>query len=151
LTSKKKTEEQLVRIAPLGELRAYTISEHELEKLEQGAPVSDLFTIGLCLLSCAVTILATLLSASLSGTTLTLFFCTLLITGLIGGICTFLGWHGRINTRDLAREIRARLPAVPAVQQVSSAPVTAPPTVQTSSQPPLTEPPPVSPPPPINS
>src|SRR5947208_3487427 len=34
LAAKKKTDEQVVRIAPLGELRAYTISEHELEKLE---------------------------------------------------------------------------------------------------------------------
>ena len=38
MAAKKKIEEQLVRVAPLGELRAYTISEHELEKLEQGAP-----------------------------------------------------------------------------------------------------------------
>src|SRR5437764_971381 len=43
LAARKKTEEQVVRVAPLGELRAYTISEHELERLEQGGPVSDLF------------------------------------------------------------------------------------------------------------
>lgn len=51
MAAKKKTEEQVVRVAPLGELRAYTIWEHELEQLEQGAPVSDLLTIGLCLRS----------------------------------------------------------------------------------------------------
>jgi hypothetical protein len=51
LAARKKTEEQVVRVAPLGGLRAYTISEHELEKLKQGAPISDLLTIGLCLLS----------------------------------------------------------------------------------------------------
>src|SRR5205823_6471683 len=69
VAAKKKADEQVVRVAPLGELRAYTISEHELEKLEQGAPVSDLLTIGLCLSSASVTLLATLLSTSLAGTT----------------------------------------------------------------------------------
>lgn len=81
-----KKKEQLVRVAPLGELRAYTISEHELEKLEQGTPVSHLLTIGLCLLSAALTILVTILSTSLPGQTLTMFFSALLIVGLIGAI-----------------------------------------------------------------
>lgn len=116
-----------MRVAPLGELRAYTISEHELERLEQGAPVSDLLTIGLCLLSAALTLLAALLSTSLSGTTLTLFFCALLITGLIGLICTFLGWRGRISTKELGRQIRARMPDVPVVQQIPPVPMTEPP------------------------
>jgi hypothetical protein len=77
LAARKKPEEQVVRVAPLGELRAYTISEHELEKLEQGAPVSDLLTIGFCLLSIAATILVALLSTSMPDLTMTLFFCTL--------------------------------------------------------------------------
>lgn len=112
-----------MRVAPLGELRAYTISEHELERLEQGAPVSDLLTIGLCLLSAALTLLATLLSTSLSGTKLTLFFCALLITGLVGVICTLLGCRGRISTKELGRQIRSRMPDAPVVQQVPPEPM----------------------------
>jgi hypothetical protein len=122
LAARKKSEEPRVRIAPLGELRAYTISEQELEKLEQGAPVSDLLTIGLCLLSAALTLLATLLSTSLPGQTFVLFFCALLILGLGGAICTFLGWRLRTSTRELAREIRARMPAAPSVQEVPLVP-----------------------------
>jgi hypothetical protein len=118
LATKKKSEEQLVRVAPLGELRAYTISEHELEKLEQGTPVGHLLTIGLCLLSAAVTIVATLFSTSLTGQTLTLFFCALLIFAIIGCICTYLGWRARVSTKELARQIRARMPDAPSVQQV---------------------------------
>ena len=124
MAAKKKTEEQVVRVAPLGELRAYTISEHELEKLEQGAPVSDLLTIGLCLLSADVTVLATLLSTPLAGQSLTLFFCALLIFGISGGICTFLGWRLRTHTRELVRVIRARMPDAPSVQQVPPEPMT---------------------------
>ncbi len=118
MAARKKTEDQVVRVAPLGELRAYTISEHELDKLEQGTSGSDLFTIGLCLLSSAVTLLATLLSTSLSGETLTLFFCSFLIVGLGGAICTFLGWRMRTSTKELVRRIRARMPDAPSVQQV---------------------------------
>jgi hypothetical protein len=146
LAAKKKTEEQVVRIAPLGELRAYVISEHELEKLEKGAPISDLLTIGLCLLSAALTVLITLLSTSLSGTTLTLFFCGLLISGLIGAICTFLGWRGRTSTREMARQIRARRPDAPAVQQITPEPVTGPPPVQAEPQSPSPPTPPPGPP-----
>lgn len=114
----------------MGELRAYTISEHELEKLEQGAPVSDLLTIGLCLLSAAVTLLATILSTKLEGQTFTLFFCALLIVGLGGAICTFLGWHLRTSTKELVRQIRARMPAAPSVHELPPeppSPSTAPP------------------------
>jgi hypothetical protein len=127
LAARRRSEEQVVRVAPLGELRAYTISEHELEKLEQGTPVSDLLTIGLCLLSAALTILATLLSTPLSGQTLTLFFCALLIFAIGGGICAFLGWRLRASTKELARRIRARMPDVPAVQQLPSEPPSGPP------------------------
>ena len=108
----------VIRTAPLGELRAYTISEHELEKLEQGAPVSDLATIGLCLLSAAVTLLVTILSTSLPDKHYVLFFCSLLITAIAGGICTFIGWRGRVSTKALGRQIRDRMPAVPGIQQL---------------------------------
>lgn len=118
MAAKRRDAEPRVRIAPLGELRAYTISEYELDKLEQGTPISDLLTIGLCLLSAALTLLTTLLSAPLPQLPLLLFFCTLLIFGLGGAICTFLGWRLRTSTRDLAREIRARMPDAPAVLQV---------------------------------
>src|SRR5262249_32742650 len=91
---------------------------HEMEQLESGAPVSDLLTIGLCLLSAALTLLATLLSTSLTAVTLPLFFSAFLITSIIGGICTHLGWRGRGRTGELARRIRPRLPPAPGMKKV---------------------------------
>lgn len=125
MAARRRSADQRVRVAPLGELRAYTISEHELEKLEQGSPVSDLLTIGLCLLSVAVTLLSTLLSTTLPDKTFLLFFCALLIFGLMGAICTFLGSRLRISTKELAQQIRARLPDAPSVEE---APPESPPT-----------------------
>lgn len=133
----------MVRVVPLGELRAYTIWDHELDRFEHGTPVSDLLTIGLCLLSAAVTILATLLSASLPGDKFTLFFCALLIVAISGAVCTFLGWRLRTSTKELVRQIRARMPDAPSVQQVPPESPTGSPPVQTSSQ--STTPPPEPP------
>lgn len=124
MVARKRNTEPLFRVAPLGELRAYTISEHELEKLEQGTPISDLLTIGLCLLSAALTLLVTLLSTSLPSQIYTLFFCAFLIVGLGGGICIFPGWRLRTSTKELARQIRARMPEVPSVQQMPPEPPT---------------------------
>jgi hypothetical protein len=77
LATRKKTEEQVVRVTPPGELRAHTILEHGLDKLEQGGPISDLLTIGRCLLTADVTVLTTPLSTSLPELTFVLFFCAL--------------------------------------------------------------------------
>lgn len=142
MAARKRSEEQLVRVAPLGELRAYTISEHELEKLVEGAPASDLLTIGLCLLSAALTLLATLLTTSLSEIKLTLFFCALLITGLIGAICTFLGWRWRTSAKELGRQIRARMPEAPIVQQIPPESMMGPPAVPGTFPPSTTREPP---------
>jgi hypothetical protein len=122
LAARKKSEEPRVRVAPLGELRAYTISEQELEQLERGAPVADLLTIGLSLLSAALALLITLLSTSLPDRTFVLFFCAFLIVGLGGVICAYLGWRLRTSTRELAREIRARMPVVPSIQEIGLVP-----------------------------
>lgn len=122
MAARKKNVQPSFRVAPLGELLAYTISEHELEKLEQGTPISDLLTIGLCLLSAALTLVATLLSTSLPSQMFTLFFCAFLVVGLGGAICTFLGWRLRTSTKELARQIRARMPASPSVQQIPPEP-----------------------------
>lgn len=108
----------MVRVAPLGELRAYTISEHELELLAQGSPASDLLTVGLCLLSAALTVLATLLSTALPFLQLVLFFSSLLILLISGAICALLGWRGRKSTKILVDQIRGRMPAAPPIQQV---------------------------------
>lgn len=143
MAARKKTEEPVVRVAPLGELRAYTISEHELEKLEQGAPLSYLLTIGLCLLSAGVAFLIAILSTSLPEFTFVLFFCLLLILGIAGAICTFLGWSLRTNTKELGRQIRARMPDAPTVQQV-------PPEQGGVSPPATSEPPPTGTTPPKN-
>ncbi len=122
MAARRKNPEPPLRIAPLGELRAYTISEHELENLEQGTPVSDLLTIGLCLLSSALTLFCTLVGTPLPTHTFTLFFCSFLIVGLGGGICTFLGYRLRKSTKELTRQIRARMPETPPIQQTSPEP-----------------------------
>jgi hypothetical protein len=111
---KKKDEGQppppVVRVAPLGELKAYIVSEHELELLARGAVVSDLLTIGYSLLAAALTLLATMLSTTLPQLQFVLFFCALLIFTIAGGICLFIGYRTRESVKALVNAIRNRMP-----------------------------------------
>src|SRR5205085_208577 len=81
-----------------------------------------LLTIGLCLLSAGVGFLTAILSTPLPQFIFVLFFCSLLILSIAGAICTFLGWRLRTNTKELVRQIRARMPDAPSVQQVPPEP-----------------------------
>jgi hypothetical protein len=117
---KKKDEGQppppVVRVAPLGELKAYIVSEHELESLARGAVVSDLLTIGYSLLAAALTLLATMLSTTLPQLQFVLFFCALLIFTIAGGICLFIGYRTRESVKALVNAIRNRMPPPQAIR-----------------------------------
>jgi hypothetical protein len=121
--AKKKTEGQppppVVRVAPLGELKAYTVSEHELERLARGSVGSDLLTIAYVLLSAAITLLVTILSAPLPQLHFILFFCSFLITTIAGIVCLIVGWRTRESARVLINEIKNRMPPPLAIQELS--------------------------------
>lgn len=119
--AKKKDEGRLplpvVRVAPLGELRAFTISEHELDRLSRGTVFSDLLTISYVLLSIAATILVTLLSTSLPQLNFIIFICALLIFTISGGISFIIGWRLRENIQALVSEIKGRMPTPAGIQE----------------------------------
>jgi hypothetical protein len=110
MARKKEETPPVVRVAPLGELKAYTVSEHELDRLARGSVVSDLLTIAYALLSVAVTLLATLLSTTLDDLRLTHFFCAFLIFTIAGVICFIIGWRTRESVKSLVNEIKNRMP-----------------------------------------
>ena len=123
MAKKKPTQLPLppvVRVAPLGELKAYTISEHELDRLERGSAVSDLLTIGYCLFSAAATIAAALFSAPMPDLTFILFVCSLIIFTLSGFICTLIGWKTKISAGELVKQIKGRMPGPPSIQEVET-------------------------------
>lgn len=71
--------------------------------MARGSSVSDLQTIGYCLLSIAVTLAATIFSATLTGRAFDVFVMSLIGTGLGGAICTWMGWKLRRPVSDLVK------------------------------------------------
>lgn len=105
------------RVAPLGELRAYTVSEEELHELARGGNVSLSLNFGISLVSIFATIAATFLSVKLEGNLFAAFFSTGLITFILGVFFLIKGvWEYR-STSALVRAIKDRLPPSPGVQE----------------------------------
>jgi hypothetical protein len=120
MAKKKEEAPPVVRVAPLGELKAYTVSEHELDRLARGSVVSDLLTIAYVLLSVAATLLVTLLSTTLEQLHFILFVCAVLIFAIAGGVCLYIGWRTRESVSAIVREIKNRMPPPPAIRETAA-------------------------------
>ncbi len=105
------------RVAPLGELRAYTVSEDELHELARGGNVSLSLNFGISLLSVFATIAATFLSVVLEGKVFAGFFSAGLITLILGAFFLIKGMREYRSTGALVKAIKARMPPSPGVQE----------------------------------
>ena len=108
------------RVAPLGELRAYTISEEELHELARGGNVSLDLNFAIALLSIWITIVITFWTVSLSGQVYTSFFCAGLITFIIGVFLLIKGLREYRSTTALVQTIKNRLPPPMGVQETTN-------------------------------
>jgi hypothetical protein len=85
VTEDHERPQPLIRVAPLGELKAYTVYEHQLDELAQGSTGSLYLNFSLALLSIFATVLITLVTVSIPpGYQFQGFFCACLITGISG-------------------------------------------------------------------
>lgn len=107
----------IIRVAPLGELQAYTVYEHELDTLARGSPGSTLLSFSYALIPVAITILVTLLSTTVSQVVFVVFVCAFLILLIAGVICLVLGWQTSGSTHTLVEQIKNRMPPPPTIQQ----------------------------------
>ncbi len=100
-----------VRIAPLGELNAYAVYEHELDALAKGSPGSNLLNFASALLSFAGALLIALLTTKIEPVTLfAAFFSAFLVTLLVGGICLWFGITTYQSNQRLVATIKNRMP-----------------------------------------
>lgn len=106
-----------IRVAPLGEVRAYTVSEEELHELARGGNVSLSLNFGIALLSILATIAATFLSVQLEGKVFAGFFSAGLITLILGTFFLIKGVREYRSTGALVKSIKGRLPPSPGVQE----------------------------------
>lgn len=107
---KRFADQPPVRIAPLGEVRAYTVYEHELDALAQGGGGSLWLNFALALIPTAVGIVATMRSSQLIDINFLLFAGVAVIFLLVGAICLAVWGVTHTSSRRQLRAIKDRMP-----------------------------------------
>lgn len=111
----KKPEQHAVapvlRVAPLGELKVYTVTEDELDTIGRGSPGSIFLNFALALLPLAGGFFITILSTKIETIGTLVFFISACIICFLGGVlCAFLAWHYHASTSAVIAKIKDRMP-----------------------------------------
>lgn len=121
MAPKKKDEHPvapLLRVAPLGELKAYTITEDELDSLGRGSPGSLYLNFGLALVPVAIAFLITILSTDIPSVEGKIFFISgCILFFLIGFISLILAAVHHVSTKSLVEKIKNRMPPPEPIRQ----------------------------------
>ncbi len=108
----------VVRVAPLGELKVYMVTEEEIDKLGGGSPGSIFLNFAIALLSLSASFLLTLLTTTIGAIAVLVFFiCSCLICFIAGLICSVLSWQTHVSTRAVVGAIKDRMPPPPPISQ----------------------------------
>ncbi len=113
--AKKKEELHAVapvlRVAPLGQLNVYTITEDELESLRRGSPGSIYLNFGLALTPVSIAFLITLLSTNIPSIEGKIFFiAATVVFALAGLIFIVLAGLYHQSVKSVVDRIRNRMP-----------------------------------------
>ena len=122
MTTKKSNEQtqQLspVRIAPLGELTAYTVHEHELDVIAAGSPATLAFNLAVALIPVGVTFIITLTTTTISSDRLFYSYLIVCVNCWLVGSIALIYWLRTKNAVDLTvAKIKSRLVVTPAIQE----------------------------------
>jgi len=113
-----------VRIAPLGELNAYTVHEHELDLIAAGSPATLAFNVAVALISIGVSFIITLTTTTIASDRLFYCYFIVCINFLIFG-CLLLAywWRSRTSVLMIVSKIKSRMtPPIPIQEQPPEAP-----------------------------
>lgn len=103
----KRNIDPIIRVAPLGELRIYAVSEEELDRLSQGGPASILLNFALALLPMSAGLYVTL-AAGVERHGIYIF-CFATIAAIAGLICMGVWWPSRRQTSLLLQRFKSRM------------------------------------------
>lgn len=125
----------VVRVAPLGELNAYAVYEHELDRLTTGSPGSNLLGLSYALIPFSGAFVIAIFGTEIpSNRVFNVFVMTALVTGLAGVIFLVIGMAQYKSNKALVAEIERRMPppATPAGPSMGGPSPTTSPRVVTS-------------------
>ena len=107
-----------VRVAPLGELNAYTVHEHELDIIAAGSPASLAFNVAVALISIGVTFIITLTTTTIASNRLFYSYLIVCINCLIVGfVLLAYWWKSRTSVLLIVSKIKSRMPAPTPIQE----------------------------------
>ncbi len=99
-----------VRIAPLGELTAYTVHEHELDVIAAGSPATLAFNFAVALVSIGVAFVLTLTTTTIESDRLFYGYLIACINCLLIGVIMFVYWFKtRASVSVTVTKIKGRL------------------------------------------
>ncbi|MBY0522195.1 MAG: acetate uptake transporter family protein [Gemmataceae bacterium] len=109
----------VLRVAPLGELRIYTVTEAELDTISRGSPGSIFLNFAIGLLPLGFSFLLTLLTTRIEATVALVFFVSgCIIFFLAGIICAVLAYYYHSSTAMVIQTIKDRMPPpTPIIQE----------------------------------
>jgi hypothetical protein len=101
-----------VRVAPLGELNAYTVHEHELDIIAAGSPATLSFNVAVALISIGVSFVITLTTTTITSNRL--FYSYLIVSincPIVGFVFLLYCWKNRTSVLIIVSEIKCRMKA----------------------------------------
>jgi len=103
-------QDPLVRVAPLGELIAYTVYEHELDIIAAGSPATLAFNFAVALISIGTSLVLTLTTTTITSNRLFYGYLIACINCLLAGIVMFAYWlKTRTSVSVTVAQIKGRL------------------------------------------
>jgi hypothetical protein len=112
-----------IRIAPLGELKAWPVYEHELDELARGSPASLYLNFSLSLFSSGMTLLVALLTTTITSDRLfDVFVIGCVISLLASSVLGTMWLRSHSSTSGLIDRIKSRMPPSPAIQEDAAGP-----------------------------
>jgi hypothetical protein len=113
-----------VRVAPLGELTAYTVHEHELDVIAAGSPATLAFNFAVALISIGVSFILTLTTTTISSNRLFYGYLIVCLNCILLGMIMFAYWlKTRSSVHITVTKIKSRLIVPPPIaEQLPAAP-----------------------------
>jgi hypothetical protein len=107
-----------VRVAPLGELTAYTVHEHELDIIAAGSPATLAFNFAVALISIGITFILTLTTTTIPTDRLFYGYLIACTNCLLVGFIMFVYWlKTRTSVNITVTKIKSRLVVAPPIQE----------------------------------
>jgi hypothetical protein len=101
----------VLRVAPLGELKVYTVTEAELDAIGRGSPGTVFLNFALALLPLSAAFVITLLSTTITQLgTLVFFVSACILCFLVGLLCLVLAVKYHTSTAKVIEKIKNRMP-----------------------------------------